>query len=338
MIICSLCKKEFKDRRSFCVHVNTTESKKFNSKLDIERFVVYTIYGKDVVDLKIKDYADKKLCCDDLKKESIDIIKYLKLLGIKRSSKEERSTDRYKIKYKSSIVEKYGVENISQSDTIKDRVKKTISNKHSSYDEYRQLQLKKLRNGFNEYKTDLEKIAKTAKKCKETINKKYGVENVSQIDHVRVKNSKNKKNKFSKMSYEDKLIATNEARKAVCNRGGSESKIERRIHHCLVDLGIDFTKHVHLFNYNYDILILDNLLIEVQGDMWHGNPLKYKSTDVIMGKILVSDLWKKDQSKKFIAENNGYKVIYIWESEIKKCNKLELVELVKEKILEKCND
>ena len=46
MIICSLCKKEFKDRRSFCVHVNTTESKGFNSKIELERFIVYTIYGK----------------------------------------------------------------------------------------------------------------------------------------------------------------------------------------------------------------------------------------------------------------------------------------------------
>lgn len=338
MIICSLCKKEFKDRRSFCVHVNTTESKGFNSKIELERFIVYTIYGKDIVDLKIKDYIDKKLCCDDLKKESIDIIKYLKLLGIKRSSKEERRTDRYKEKYKSSIIEKYGVDNISQSDIIKGKVKESISKKYSSYEEYRSLQLQKLRNGFNEYKKDPIKIIETTKKCKDTIDKKYGVENISQIDHVRVKNSKNQKDRFSKMSYEDKLIATNEARKAVCSRGGFESKIEKRIHHCLVDLDIDFTKHIQLFNYNYDILIFDNLLIEIQGDMWHGNPAKYKATDIIMGKILVSDLWKKDKNKKITAENNGYKIIYIWEDEIKKCNGLELVELLKEKILEKSYD
>ena len=72
--------------------------------------------------------------------------------------------------------------------------------------------------------------------------------------------------------------------------------------------------------------------------MWHGNPAKYKSTDIIMGKILVFDLWKKDKNKKIIAENNGYKIIYIWEDEINKCNRLELVELLKEKILEKSDD
>ena len=62
--------------------------------------------------------------------------------------------------------------------------------------------------------------------------------------------------------------------------------------------------------------------------MWHGNPLKYKPSDLIMGKILVGDLWKKDKRKKEVANNNGFVLIAIWECDIVNKTELELEDML----------
>ncbi len=56
-----------------------------------------------------------------------------------------------------------------------------------------------------------------------------------------------------------------------------------------------------MWNYNFD-MVFDKLIIEVQGDMWHANPLFYKENDLIMGKLLAKDIWAKDERKKKKAE------------------------------------
>lgn len=49
----------------------------------------------------------------------------------------------------------------------------------------------------------------------------------------------------------------------------------------------------------------------------------YNENDVIIlpttnKKILVSDIWKKDEIKKSVAEYNKFEVLYIWEYDYKK--------------------
>lgn len=69
------------------------------------------------------------------------------------------------------------------------------------------------------------------------------------------------------------------------------------------------------------------LIIEVDGDYWHGGPdCKMPFYDVEVTK-------KNDIVKTKLAEDNGYKVIRIWESEIKKD-----FENVKKRILNEINE
>ena len=81
------------------------------------------------------------------------------------------------------------------------------------------------------------------------------------------------------------------------------------------------------FSRNYDAHILGtNILIEINGDYWHANPLLYNSGDLITypgGTILVDTIWAKDTFKTQLAESYGYKVITIWEYDINCCNNIK---------------
>lgn len=44
--------------------------------------------------------------------------------------------------------------------------------------------------------------------------------------------------------------------------------------------------------------------------------------------VLARDLWEKDKIKKELAENNGYKIIYIWECEFNKMSKKEILKII----------
>ena len=81
--------------------------------------------------------------------------------------------------------------------------------------------------------------------------------------------------------------------------------------------------------YYYDARLKDsNILIEFNGDYWHANPLIYKEDDLIStrsGKKLVKEIWERDKQKIKTAENNGFKVIIIWESEYLNLDTIELI-------------
>lgn len=320
MFKCTICNIEFKTRRSLAVHVATTEKKNFDSDLKREKFIVDILFSEHEVESMVNDYLAGKFCVDDFKQQGKDISKYLTLLGVKRTSREERQTDRHKNLYLESIQKKYGdgITNISQVAEVQAKKVETVSSKHGSYDLYLAEQRKHMKRGYCEYANDPERLQATVSEIKSTILNRYGVENVAHIPEVIIKNKRSRIAFWENKSYEERLAYTEKARSHVCHRGGYESKLERRVQECLDAEQIEYKKHVMLFKYNFDLLI-DDVIIEVQGDMWHGNPTMYKPDDYIMGKLKVSDVWAKDERKRLIVESNGYKIIYIWENEIRSC-------------------
>lgn len=72
--------------------------------------------------------------------------------------------------------------------------------------------------------------------------------------------------------------------------------------------------------YQYDFIIhKKRLLIEVQGDYWHGNPNMFNE-DGSDGKRKLNDTQKikqeKDKLKEEFAKNHNFDLIYIWEEEV----------------------
>jgi G:T-mismatch repair DNA endonuclease (very short patch repair protein) len=332
MLKCKFCQKEFKDRRCFSVHINRMHKNEFKDDLEREEYIVYSVFGKEYVESLVEDYKNEKHCVSTL---PVDISKLLFLMGIKRSSKEERKTKRYKDKYLSSIQEKYGdnITNVSQVQSVQKKKEETFAKNYGSYEEYlSQCRTKMMESYVNNYKDSAIQLD-AMEKCKSTCLLRYGQENFGQGKEAKEKKAKTKKETIEKWTYEERLSRTSNARASVTQRGGFSSKPEKRIRFCLTELGIDFESNKHMWHYNYD-MVFGKYIIEVQGDFWHANPELYKADDLIMGKIIARDLWIKDERKKKKANENGYTLIPIWENEITKKTDEELISLVEQKLIE----
>lgn len=93
--------------------------------------------------------------------------------------------------------------------------------------------------------------------------------------------------------------------------------------------GNDGEKMVKLHDRNVMIdYSLHNKIIEFNGDYWHANPKKYKSTDVIMtrrlGPITADFIWAEDKKRTNELESLGYKVLIIWEYDYKENTEREI--------------
>lgn len=79
----------------------------------------------------------------------------------------------------------------------------------------------------------------------------------------------------------------------------------------LLKLGFDYMKKMNVGYYNCDFII-NNKIIEVQGDYWHGNTKFYNSFDKIQNKNI-----KRDKRKLKFLHGEGFEVLYLWEHDLK---------------------
>jgi G:T-mismatch repair DNA endonuclease (very short patch repair protein) len=103
-----------------------------------------------------------------------------------------------------------------------------------------------------------------------------------------------------------------------------DTKIELITQSILEENNIIFKKHKNYklseSNHQADITIEPDKIIEVNGDYWHFNPKIYhaESTQKLRNKsILAKEKWAYD---KYVIEgmkSQGYKVLVVWESELK---------------------
>jgi very-short-patch-repair endonuclease len=97
------------------------------------------------------------------------------------------------------------------------------------------------------------------------------------------------------------------------------TSIERFIHSVLTKANIEFQAHVPIYPYQVDVLIRPSLVIEGKGCYWHGcKECGYYSEEIT----------KYDQKRERYLTSLGYKVLSIWEHEIR-----NNPEIVKNKIL-----
>jgi very-short-patch-repair endonuclease len=64
-----------------------------------------------------------------------------------------------------------------------------------------------------------------------------------------------------------------------------------------------------------DFFIPPNHIVEVQGTFWHADPSKYSGNRMIKDKQ-AHEIWANDARKKCYLQQQGYKVLHLWEREI----------------------
>jgi G:T-mismatch repair DNA endonuclease (very short patch repair protein) len=165
-------------------------------------------------------------------------------------------------------------------------------------------------------------------KRNETVFNKYGKSNVFEVESV--KNSI-KETLIERYGIENPIYMP--GRK---HNNGARSKIHIKVESLLEQLDIDYisedTRNLFKkdgYSPRPDIIIEGlKIVIEVNGDYWHGNPSKYKENDIIAkwgGDVFVKDIWKSDKIRKEQIESFGWSVITVWECDINNnLNKEEL--------------
>ncbi len=89
---------------------------------------------------------------------------------------------------------------------------------------------------------------------------------------------------------------------------------ELRTKKLLDNLGLTYHQQYPLCGYNFDFAIPEKrLLIEVNGEFFHASPLKYSESD---RNSMQKKNYRRDRRKLLAAINRGWKVMYIWESDI----------------------
>ena len=219
-----------------------------------------------------------------------------KLNGVKlKTSSEVAKQKSVRDKYKSTCLNKYGVSNVSMFDEIKEKKKETFIENY---------------NIDNIFKTE---------EFKNSINdimlSKYGVKRIGNWDYL---TDEQKRERIRKLN------------------SGGPSKLEKRIGIVLLEMGINFETQFELKGKLYDYHIKGtNILIEVNGDFWHANPRKYKNTDILPfpnKSVIAETLWVKDRKKLNIALKYGYKVLPLWEMDIRPLNDVELELFIVEQV------
>lgn len=107
-----------------------------------------------------------------------------------------------------------------------------------------------------------------------------------------------------------------------------ESSIEGKVKKILDLNNIKYKSQYWIDRKSYDLLVGDKIL-EINGDFWHCNPNKYKSSYIHPYlKLTADEIWSLDLVKKEIAEDHGFKVFYIWEDFIKKNDDYEILQYI----------
>jgi len=108
-----------------------------------------------------------------------------------------------------------------------------------------------------------------------------------------------------------------------------DSSIEIKIQNFLKLLGINFLAHYHISEikraYQCDIFISPNIIIECDGDYWHGNTNNPKFKILNDSQIKQR---KKDLIRDIELRERGYIVIRLWERDIRKMNLSKFKEIL----------
>lgn len=116
----------------------------------------------------------------------------------------------------------------------------------------------------------------------------------------------------------------------------TSSRPEKELYECLKNIIGDELETQFRIQHNDHGFIFDiryrNKLIEFNGDYWHCNPQIYNEYDEVNfpdGRKMALDVWTRDEKKTRIANENGFSVLVVWESDYKKNKEDEIKRCLK---------
>lgn len=227
-----------------------------------------------------------------------------------------------RIKWENEILKNEGIVNVFQRESVKNKIKKTLNERYTKEEIY------KIRTKGSTLSYWIEKLGEE--------------EGLLHYQDICYKKGVHNKLSFLIEKYgEEKGELLYKKRISRILRTGIYSKLNKRIKSILEENNINFENEftISFLNeknqkryYAYDFKI-GNILLEINGDYWHCNPLFYKENDIILfpGNNFkkVKEVWEHDNKKAKCAISNGYIIYTIWEHDITKKNNNEVFNIIK---------
>lgn len=313
MKYCPYCKKEIRPSSHIysCAKLHGITKERTDIKYD---FISYN-FNELCDEMLLRDlYIDKLYSLPMFNSEfgidSKSLTFLLDYFNIERRGISESACKISTEKYKKTVLDRYGVDNVSKLEHIKQKKRNTI---------------------LHNYGVDnIWKHPSYYKLCETAIYEKYNM-TLSEFRSLKSKNVWKQKSPSERIEWLNSSIHhPNTIRKS---GGYTISSLETRVSSILDELLVSYETQFYIKDHNakcklYDFHIKNtNILIEVQGDFWHANPKIYKQSDELIfpsGRITVRDIHSRDVYKFDIAYKNGYVVKYIWESDMKQMSDVEL--------------
>jgi len=367
---CEKCGGEF-NNKMFKLHVRNTHLVEFKNSDEMELFVLKSRFNltDELVSELIHKYENDGTVLTlvneyNIPHKSLSLV--FRLNGVKLKSISEATKQKsVRDKYKKTCVAKYGVSNVSKCDKIKEKKKETFIENYGVDNIFKTDEFKESLNDLMINKYGTKRLTNPDKIREAWTNKTDTEKNIIIKKHKLTKSNwsdEHKSNVIKKMmetksNWSDEEIfingrnISNGLKKMWSNLSDDEfnkrmvrlhknfiSKLEIRVRDILTRLNISFTPQYPINHRTYDIKIDNtNILIEVNGDFWHANPRKYKGSDILPfpnKEVIAESLWGKDEKKLNIALKNGFKVLPLWEMDIRPLNDIELELFIIEKISE----
>ena len=342
----SCCKKECSDKASkLTKFINHGDENYNNRKQFKETILNKSPEEKQNAKLKYnqtraKHLEDDPLYLEKIKQKSLDT-RHARYNG---KFESDESIQRRKETNK----QKFGVENPFQAEQCKEKAKNTMRRKYGvDYSsQSKELVIKAKETLYKNYGvTNPSKSAIINARKKQTTFELYGDENYRNSEKAKLTFSKRTKeqNKLSQKKREETCIKKYGVKTPLgkeCARS-TVSKLSKRVEQLLLNNNItDFKMEFRIITESgsykrYDFKI-GNCILELNGDYWHANPKKYKPDDILIMhhiNVIAKDIWESDKLKIQLAKDNGYKVVVLWESEMKKMSNIDLFEWIQKNCL-----
>lgn len=134
------------------------------------------------------------------------------------------------------------------------------------------------------------------------------------IFNAAIKTSKGKKKWWLSLPESEKYVIVNRLNKAMI-QNNKITKIEEIIASFLNSEGYEFIQNKQIGRFFVDFYLpKNNLVIECDGDYWHGNPEFFKESD--LNHIQLKNI-DRDKRKNEMLFNKNIKIIRFWEHDIK---------------------
>lgn len=277
MIKCKWCGRQISKKLTQETH--TCRSKKLYEKIsDVEEQIVECILKGHSL-LHIAKHS-KLMFGVELSRKNLEYIckwHNLKIPNIKQSANSITT----RAEYKKTMLEKYGVENVSQASKIKDKKNQTNIFRYGV---------------TNPFQRDCVKEQSRA-----TMLRKYGVENP--IHLPRIKSN-------GRLSKPHKKVSNLLSSLGIDHINDATGKFPKYN---------DFLNRIYCPI--PDIFIPEkNLVIEIYGTRWHMDPRIYSASDVVrffIGERTAQEIWNIDADRISHIKSFGVDVEIIWEHDIK---------------------